>query len=264
MQRNGFPSVAIICAVAATLTTACGTSEGYRDEKTEWGYTGEIGPDNWGSLAKGFELCDQGLRQSPIDVAGASGAYSPPVIARYGESTLVVMNKGGSAKVVANGYLSVDGKRFELLQLHFHGPSEHAADGTLYDMEVHFVHRSDDGQFAVLGAFMRKGADNSTLAHILEHVPTVAGEKATVPDVTIDPSDLLPSSGAGHTFAGSLTTPPCSEGLTWYVLSEPVEVSEAQIAAFRSLFGANARPVQPTNDRTIQSIRFIKDSGKSS
>ena len=264
MQRIGNPSVAIVCGVAMTLMAACGTSEGVKGGKTEWGYTGENGPDNWGSLAEDFELCDDGLRQSPIDIVGADSGHSPPVTGSYSESTLVVMNKGTAAKVVANGYLSVDDKRFELLQLHFHGPSEHTADGTVYDMEVHFVHRSDDGQFAVLGAFMRKGAENPTLGRILKHVPAVVGDKAKVPEVTIDPSDLLPPSGAGHTYAGSLTTPPCTEGISWYVLTEPVEVSEAQIAAFRSLFGETARPAQPINSRTVRSIRFVKDSGKSS
>ena len=264
MRNTGFPYPAIFCVIATVFLAACGTTESVEGGMTKWGYTGESGPGNWGNLAEEFALCEEGLRQSPINISGAEGQISSEVTGSYGESTLVVMNKGSTPKVLANGYLSVGGKRYDLLQLHFHVPSEHTAKGNAYAMEVHFVHRSSDGQFAVLGAFMWAGAENPALARILEHVPATVGDKVEVSGVAINPADLLPASGMGHTYPGSLTTPPCTEGITWFVLTEPVDVSEAQITAFRSRFGESARPTQPINGRTVQSFRFVRFGGQSS
>ena len=244
-------------------------------EGPPWGYRGDVGPDCWGTLSDQYRLCCEGTRQSPIDIAGAGASANAddgdagdatlaPIEATYRRSPLVLVNKGVTVEVLADGHLSVSGERFDLRQLHFHAPGEHTVAGAVYGMEVHFVHQSADGRLAVVGAFMQPGDENPALKDILANVPAHPGETLEAPETTIDPSELLPPSGEGHTYTGSLTTPPCTEGIRWYVLARPVEVSEAQIAGFRARFGTNARPVQPLGDRTVQSIRFVKTIGSRS
>ena len=229
-------------------------------EGPPWGYQEENGPDCWGLLSGAYRLCGEGTRQSPIDIAGAGAASPDSIRATYRRSALTLVNTGSTVNVLADGHLSISGERFDLQQLHFHAPSEHTLGGAVYGMEVHFVHRSSDGRLAVVGAFMRPGEENPALKDILANIPAHPGETLVVPETTIDPAELLPPSGDGYTYAGSLTTPPCTEGISWYVVARPVEVSEAQIAEFRARFGMNARPVQPLGGRTVQSMRFVKTS----
>ena len=263
MQRPGFPYLVRAGLAAVVSLSACNVSVSASGEGPPWGYRGENGPERWGLLSGKYRLCGEGARQSPIDIAagvGASDASPARIEATYRRSTLTLVNKGSTVEVLAGGYLSVSGERFDLLQLHFHALSEHTFEGAAYGMEVHFVHRSSDGRFAVVGAFMQPGEENPALKDILANIPARVGERLKVPGATIDPAELLPPSGKGYGYAGSLTTPPCTEGISWYVLDRPVGVSEAQIAEFRARFGMNARPVQPRGGRTVRAIRFVKTS----
>lgn len=260
MQCLGYPYLARAGIAAVISLSACNVSMSASGEGPPWGYQGESGPDRWGLLSGEYRLCGEGTQQSPIDIAGADDASPDSIKATYRRSTLTLVNKRTTVNVLADGHLSISGERFDLQQLHFHAPSEHTFGGAVYGMEVHFVHRSSDGRFAVIGAFMQPGEENPALKDILANVPARAGEMLKVPDVAIDPTELLPPSGDGYTYAGSLTTPPCTEGISWYMLAQPVEVSEAQIAEFQARFGMNARPIQPLGGRTVQSMRFVKTS----
>lgn len=226
--------------------------------KPAWSYEGDNGPARWSVLASEFAVCGAGKEQSPIDlgVADAPGKQ-PRVVVEYKPLPLTILHNGHTVEVVvANGSrIVLDGKPYELLQFHFHTPSEHKVDGKAYPAEVHFVHRSADGGLAVIGAFIDGTAANRALADIVAYAPTTATAPRTYTWVTIDPSRIMPPPTAFWSYGGSLTTPPCSEGVRWMVQKAPLPLSREHIAALSKAMGPNARPVQPVGARQVAAPR---------
>jgi carbonic anhydrase len=224
-------------------------------EPPEWSYSGSTGPENWGSLSTEYAACSNGREQSPVDLTGGSGG--PPALdVAYGSSPLALTNNGHSveAKVEGDNTISLDGKGYTLDQFHFHAPSEHTMDGEAFPLELHFVNVADDGTAAVLGVMVEEGEDNPAWAEVARGVGSAPAEGDTAEVASTDLAALLPDDpgGAGRwSYAGSLTTPPCTEGIAWTVFSEPVEMSAEQIASFTSAYDSNARPVQPLGDREL-------------
>jgi carbonic anhydrase len=217
-----------------------------------WGYDGEAGPAHWGELSADFKVCQLGLEQTPIDLAGGIRGEAAPAEISYRAMPLRILNNGHTIQVNADpgNACVIGGTRYELLQFHFHHPSEHLLSGKPFDLECHFVHRASTGDLAVVGVFVKPGARNAALQPIWDAMPSAeAPERAA--GTTIDPAALLPKSGGYFRYMGSLTTPPCSEGLTWTVYREPVEASPEQIRQFASLFPHNARPIQGRNRRFV-------------
>lgn len=219
-----------------------------------WSYSGPGGPGNWGSLSPGYRTCSGGRMQSPIDLAGAFPAKGPALKFDYRATPLKVVNTGHTVLVnsTPDSTLTVAGQVYELLQFHFHAPSEHAIAGARAPMEAHFVHRNAAGTLVVVGVTIRQGGHNPALAPIIAATPPEAGSSAATAGATIDPSALLPpDAGAYFHYSGSLTTPPCSERVRWFVLTKPVRASRDQIAAFGRVFGPNARPLQGRYGRLL-------------
>ena len=239
----------------ALLSSGCGENDGrMKKEKAEWGYGAENGPAVWGRLSEDYRLCDEGRRQSPIDLADASPKRSPKVIFNYRSSPLTVVNNGHTVQVnyAEGSSIGIEGTSYQLLQFHFHSPSEHTLSGESLEMEMHLVHQNaDSGELAVVGALVRRGSENAALAPVWENIPAAAGEPRRVDGVSINAEDLLPSERLFYRYDGSLTTPPCSEGVKWFVLTTPIEMSAAQIETFRSVINGNNRPVQPLNEREL-------------
>ena len=235
-----------ICAGGAAQAAA---------DKPRWSYHGATGPDAWGKLDPAYDACGVGMRQSPIDLARAVKADLAPVAVRWKPIRLdAVVNNGHTIQVNTpqGGHIELDGVRHDLLQFHFHHMSEHTLDGRRFPLEAHFVHKAAVGDgLAVIGVFFDAGAENATLAPIWRAMPAREGEGAS--DVTVDPASLLPASRAAFRYAGSLTTPPCSEIVSWTVFGEPLSASPGQIAAFAKMFPNNFRPVQPRNRRFLLS-----------
>lgn len=227
--------------------------ETHEDEPPHWEYEGEAGPDAWGSLSEDYALCSTGQAQSPIDITGAQTLNLTDIEFSYSPSALNIFNNGHTIQV---GYddgstITYNELVYTLKQFHFHTPSEHTIDGESFPMEIHFVHQSDTGALAVVGVMLREGeADNAAYAPIFENLPAEKGDPQPT-DIAIDANSLLPAGRLFTTYGGSLTTPPCSQGVRWLVLSEPVELSAAQIEAFHAIFELNARPVQPLNTRDL-------------
>lgn len=217
-----------------------------------WSYEGTTGPEHWGELQSDFKVCQLGLDQTPIDLAGGiKGEIGKPTV-RYNSLPLRVVNNGHTIQVNADPGSSceIDGTKYELLQFHFHHPSEHLLAGKRLDLECHFVHKSSDGGLAVMGVFIRAGARNDALATLFDAMPMNEGPELRANGV-IDPAALLPGSGGYFRYMGSLTTPPCSEGLVWTVFKQPIEADPDQIRKFASLFSNNARPAQKLNRRFL-------------
>ncbi len=227
---------------------------------THWGYAEYNGPAQWANLSKEYALCAQGQAQSPIDLAAAyhqepsllPPAPLPPLEFLYQPAALNLSNNGhtlqqefppGSAVIAL-------GKRFELVQVHFHAPSEHRLRGESYPIEAHLVHRAADGELAVVGIFIRRGSINPALQALWLDPPQV-GQSRQQPDLVLSPMDLLPRNRSYYFYLGSLTTPPCSEGVRWFVLRKPLTASDSQINRFFSLYTHHARPVQPLNQRRV-------------
>ncbi len=241
--------------------------------KVPWSYVGAKGPTHWGMLSAAFETCDLGKTQSPINISrektrvpfSLSIDYKPvPLI--LGEDIDMEMMIGKAQTVVSDGHgiqlnfnkqkiierMTFEGDDYKLLQLHFHTPSETLWHKQSYPAEIHFVHQGKDGKVAVVAVFVKGGAENAALKVILDNVPKESAQEVAVPNERIFPAELLPVDKRYYTFAGSLTTPPCSEGLKWIVLSTPITASPAQILKIRQVAGgANARPAQPLNNREI-------------
>lgn len=217
-----------------------------------WGYSGEGAPAQWGSLSKEYALCGTGKNQSPIDISGAVKKNLPAISFEYTDVPLMVENNGHSIKVSTSGggSITVDGKKYNLIQFHFHEPSEHTVNGKAAAMVVHLVHQNDEGKLAVVGVLMEKGAENPLIKSIWSVMPIKPG-KPEVHSARINAGKLLPAKRSYYAYEGSLTTPPCSEGVKWMVLKQPLTVSAAQIEKYRSLYPGSVRPVQPLNGRVV-------------
>ena len=222
-----------------------------------WGYSGHGGPEHWGELSKKFEMCAIGRNQSPIDIDSAK-AYAtklPPIVFNYTKSgTTNVVDNGHTEQVnVAEGdSIRIDGIDFVLKQFHFHAPSENTIDGKHFPMEAHFVHADAKGNLAVVALMFNEGAENPVLKKIWERLPEKAVETHDLVLSGKEVDALLPKDRSYYRFNGSLTTPPCSEGVRWMVLKTPVTASKAQIEKFRSIMHhPNNRPVQPLNARIV-------------
>jgi carbonic anhydrase len=236
------------------LLAACGAPRPAAPAPTaHWSYEGDEGPARWGSLAPGFATCTAGHRQSPIDLAGAAPDGLDPLTVAYAPQRTTLRNNGHTvqADFPAGSVVTVGGERLELLQYHLHTPSEHTVDGAHYPAELHLVHRGPRG-LSVLGVLIREGAANPAYAPLLDRLPDAAGESRAVPgDQHVEA--LLPRSlGRVYRYDGSLTTPPCSEGVDWRVFAEPVELSAGQIAQLERVLHHNSRPTQPRGARGLR------------
>lgn len=225
-------------------------------DAARWGYTGNEGADKWGDLKREFATCKLGKEQTPIDIRDKEVVKSrlDAIQFDYRSSPLKIIDDGHTIQVnyAPGSSISVGGSRYELLQFHFHKPSEEKVNGRAYAMVAHLVHRNKEGKLAVVGVLLDTGKENPLLKTLWSNLPTQK-EKEMAPDqVSIDVSTLLPRDRNYYTFAGSLTTPPCSESVTWFVLKNPVQASKGQFDAFGRLYSMNARPVQPVNGRVIK------------
>lgn len=213
----------------------------------EFGYSGENGPSHWGELSPAWEACANGSEQSPVDLAHRRIPVRTAARLElfYGETEGEIFDNGHTIEVETEGdnTLTLDGEEFKLVQFHFHTPSEHVVDGRGYDMELHLVHRSDEGRLAVLGVLLRRGASSGALAPIFAQLPSEVGPHTPLAE-PFDPREFLPERLRHFRYAGSLTTPPCSEGVRWMVLSEPMTISDEDMARFNDIVRFNARPAQ--------------------
>ncbi len=243
----------ILTAAVLTFTIAFPGSASAKDE-VHWGYTGAAGPEKWGDLKPEFAACKTGKRQSPIDIKGAVAADLEPITFEYKPAPLRIIDNGHTIQVnyPAGSSISVGRTLYDLVQFHFHRPSEEKVNGKASDMVVHLVHRDKDGNLGVVGVLLQKGRENGVLKALWSNLPREKEKEVTIDKVTVDPAGLLPADRSYYTFPGSLTTPPCSEGVTWFLLKTPTQVSAAQIDRFAKLYKLNARPVQPLNDRTLK------------
>ena len=217
-----------------------------------WGYGGDVGPAHWGSLDPAFATCAAGSAQSPIDLTGAQSVAQPPIEFDYAPRAAEIVNTGHTIQVnvAAGSGIIIDDIRYELLQFHFRRGSEHTVAGVRLPLELHLVHRSEDGALAVIGVLYHAGAANQALGPIWDLLPSEPNTATALPD-TVDLAELLPERRTTWRYPGSLTTPPCTEGVSWAVMTEPMSLSEAQIEAFRAIYDGNYRPVQPVNERLL-------------
>lgn len=220
-------------------------------EKAHWGYTGAERAQNWGDLDAQYQACKDGMKQSPVDIAKYAAMPLPPLQPAYNNIATKVINNGHTIQVnipCDGGTLTVGGMEYKLQQLHFHTPSEHYISGVPYPMELHLVHKAADGTLGVLGVMIKTGAPNETIGKIWNAVPS--GDKESEP-VSFSAEDLLPEDRSYYKYEGSLTTPPCTEGVQWHIMKQAITVSEDQLRAFQNFYPVNARPVQPLNARKI-------------
>jgi carbonic anhydrase len=245
-------------ALISFLLLAALSGQPYQDSaENKWSYSGTNGPEHWGDLGTENTLCKLGRDQSPIDIETAEKADLPPIQFSYQPSPLKIINNGHTIQInyAPGSKISIAGKQYEVVQFHFHHPSEEKIRGRGYDMVTHIVHKDSEGHLAVVAVLLKSGQENSFLQGLWSHLPASPGKEQTIANVRVNVADLLPAEKGYYTFDGSLTTPPCSEGVRWLVLKSPVELSSAQVAAFGKLYPKNARPTQPTNGRKIQESR---------
>jgi carbonic anhydrase len=230
--------------------------DGHGDKKDEkhaaphWGYEGEMGPEKWG---KEFPTCAAGKSQSPLDIKGPFVKSRMVVSADYKEGPLKLLNNGHTIQVVVSpgSKMRIDGIAYELLQFHFHRPSEEKIDGKPMAMVVHFVHKNADGKLAVLGVLLKEGNENPGIKTLWTNLPKEEKVEYAPEGVNFNPGNLLPREFDFYSFAGSLTTPPCTEGVRFFILKTTVNIAKEQVQAFP--FKMNARPVQALNGREMLS-----------
>lgn len=283
-------------AVVAVLTVACGTSTEQPVPGAEpvpaatpqsttrpsvpatsapvWHYEGEEGPAHWGTLSPAFAACGEGRAQSPIDISKPSAdADLGAVKTTYPPAALRIVHHAHMADGINNGHtiqvnvseadtLAVGGKTFQLVQYHFHAPSEHTIDGRHFPMEMHMVHKAGDDQLAVVGVFIEEGEHNTAFDPVWGNLPKEKGVETHLTDVNVDVDELLPKARTTYRYEGSLTTPPCSEGVTWLVMTSPIALSAGQIAQFTAIVNQNNRPVQPLNGRPVVTDRLAGPAGR--
>jgi carbonic anhydrase len=218
-----------------------------------WSYQGADGPDGWAELAPEFATCARGQRQSPIDIREGIRVELDPLRFDYQPVAFGVIDNGHTIQVnVAPGNaIEVSGRRYDLVQFHFHRPSEERINGRQFDMDVHLVHKDPQGRLAVVAVLIQQGRQHPLIQAIWNNLPLEKHEEQRALG-TLDLNQLLPEDRRYYTYMGSLTTPPCSEGVLWMVFKQPVTIAAEQLAIFSRLYPMNARPIQPASNRLIK------------
>jgi carbonic anhydrase len=244
---------AVRTATAGQAAAASAAPSGHGDGHAHWSYGGETGPEHWGRLKPEFAKCSAGTRQSPIDIREGFKVELDPIRFDYRPSGFGVVDNGHTVQVnlAPGNAITVGGRRYDLVQFHFHRPSEERIEGRQYDMVAHMVHKDAEGRLAVVAVLIERGNAHPAIQTVWNNLPLERNEELAA-QVALDVGQLLPAERSYFTYMGSLTTPPCSEGVLWMVLKTPVQVSEQQVAIFSRLYPMNARPVQVTAGRVIK------------
>jgi carbonic anhydrase len=258
-SRLAHAAIALLILCAALVATRSAKAQGRQANPPSWSYTGANGPDHWGDLEPDFATCKTGQRQSPINIVDAQPAELAPIQFDYKLAPLKIINNGYTILInyEPGSSITVNGTALPLVQFHFHHVSENEINGQKYDMELHFVHMdAAANRTVVVAVFIKSGAENAPLRDLWSHIPREKGKQEEYKKVLINPADLLPANQNYYVFDGSLTIPPCKEGIRWFVMKTPIEASPAQIAAFARYYPDNARPIQPANGREIRESNF--------
>lgn len=255
MARTTLRSALLLAGLLLPAVERLAAEEGHH-----WSYDGDTGPAHWSDLEHDFRGCSLGKTQSPIDIQDkqARPADLPAIRFDYHPAPLKIVDNGHTIQVNyedRKSSISVGGHRYALLQFHFHKPSEERLNGKAYDMVAHLVHRDDRGRLAVVAVLLAGGSANPLVQTLWAHLPAQKDKESAPASVRVNAADLLPRAKGYYTFAGSLTTPPCSENVTWFVLKTPATVSPDQVERFGLQYPMNARPVQPLNDRVVRATR---------
>ena len=225
-----------------------------QEEKPHWSYEaeGETSPAMWGELSPEYALCGTGKTQSPIDILTTVATDVSDIAFTYLPSALTIFNNGHTVQVNYDegSEIVYNEHTFPLAQFHVHHPSEHTLNGEAFPLEMHFVHKDADGNLAVVGVLVKEGAENPAYADFIANLPTEETEPTTL-DYTVNALDMMPTEKTYYTYSGSLTTPPCSEGVRWLLLTTPIELSAEQIESIATIFEHNARPTQALNARDV-------------
>lgn len=234
--------------IASLLLGACANQP---QEAPHWTYEGEEGPQHWGEIDPSYAICGTGENQSPIDISKPIEKDLVNISFHYQPSEVNILNNGHTAQVNydTGSYIELDGTRYDVVQFHYHAPSEHHIDGQAFAAEIHIVHKNAEGKLAVIGILLQQGTENAAFDPFVNNLPA---EKTDAKDAgsKVNAADFLPAEQTTFRYSGSLTTPPCSEGVSWLVMTSPVEVSAVQLEKLLTVFEGNNRPLQALNERT--------------
>lgn len=225
------------------------------EQHAHWSYHGKTGPAHWSEITSDYHSCSDGHAQSPVNIDAATKNQAlSPLHFHYQPAALHILNNGHTVQVnfPPGNYLEVSGKRYQLVQFHMHTPSEESVHGKHFPMVAHLVHKDDTGNLAVVAVEFKFGKSNAEMMQIVQHLPHERSGEQSFAKVFVDPSHLLPVKTGYYTFTGSLTTPPCSEGVSWFVLKQAQTLSRMEWRKLHSVLGDNARPIQPLNGRKIE------------
>ena len=256
MSRSACKRIPLLAiAVGIAIFTSCAfAANASSDERHHWNYSGETGPAHWGDLSPEYAACSQGKQQSPVNIRHAKHAKLPIIEFDYKPSAVDVINNGHTIQSTYDpgSSITIDGKTYELIQFHFHHVSENTVNGKHFPLEGHLVHKNADGKLAVVAVFFEEGHTNPAIATVWNNMPNTEGQENKPSGVQVNASQLLPDDREYYRFSGSLTTPPCTEGVTWLVMAHKMSVSKEQVAAFAALDPNDYRPVQRLNGRKIE------------
>jgi carbonic anhydrase len=241
---------AVICCIL--LPGAHGVTQQPQHEHV-WDYEQAQGPSHWGELKPEFAPCKTGHRQSPIDIENPRKADLPAIEFDYKLSPLHIIDNGHTIMInyAPGSFIWVGGKKYALKQFHFHRPSEEKINGKGYEMSLHLVHANQEGDMAVVAVLLEKGQQNPVVREVWNDLPKQKEKEEMFDNVQINATGLLPTDRSYYTYAGSLTTPPCTENVMWFVLKHPVTISNEDIERFSRLYRHDARPTQPIYDRIV-------------
>jgi carbonic anhydrase len=270
ISRGRWIAPVVAGLLSAGCSSAYDTGHGETDggatdagHAVEWTYEGATGPAQWSTLDPAFSACSAGRNQSPIDLfsvaegsivnGGLDREYaSTELLIRSNTTVEDILDNGHTIQVDQAGasFINLNGLRMDLVQFHFHAPSEHTVEGRQFPLEIHFVHSSSDGVLGVIGMLVEEGETHAELAKVVANLPA-PGETLDLPQVAINPQEFGSGSTARYRYSGSLTTPPCSEGVRWVVARDPIQASAEQISAIADRMPTNNRPIQPLNGRMV-------------
>ena len=253
-----FLALATVTILLGVLTSV--TAKEHKGSVHSWGYEGGTGPQHWGEIEADHEMhlmCREGIHQSPVDIQNVPGVRLEKLHSSYSKTPLQIINNKHTIllKYHPGSFIDWGKEKFEIIQFHFHHPSEHQVEGKSFPMEIHLVHKTQDHEYVIIAVFVKIGKHNPKIQKIWDRIPAEVDKEYIYENELLTAQDFLPSHKEYFHYNGSLTTPPCTENVTWLILEEPIEISETQVKYFQKFIDHNARPIQKLHHRVIVKVK---------